>query len=247
MHYSVEPIGIVHSCYKEKFAIPRQPGLAPAATAIIEILPDYAKSEAFSGLESSSHIWVEFIFHAGFKRQETDAGPGHWQTSVRPPRLGGNQRMGVFATRSPNRPNKMGLSAVKLEQIAFKDGGVQLHIAGHDLLDGTPVLDIKPYVPYADSLSDATNGFAAAPPVLLPVTFSRAVNEVLASLAVDESHHLSALIEQILQQDPRPSYQYLDEKRIYGVKLMDWQVRWRYRLQNNGEQEIVVEQLEPVS
>jgi tRNA (adenine37-N6)-methyltransferase len=133
------PIGIVHSPFKEKFGVPRQPGIATAARATLELLPPYDREEALEGLSGFSHVWLVFVFHA-------TAAQG-WQPSVRPPRLGGNVRVGVFASRSMFRPNPIGLSVVELEGYGREDGRLVLHVKGADLIDGTPVLDIKPYIP----------------------------------------------------------------------------------------------------
>lgn len=154
--FQFAPIGVIRSCFRQKFGIPRQPRLVPAARATLELLPSYAQPEAVRGLEGFSHLWLLFVFHG--------IPAGHWQPTVRPPRLGGNQRMGVFATRSSFRPNPIGLSAVALERIEISAGRVVLHLAGVDVLDGTPVLDIKPYVPYADSIPEAVGGFANEAP-----------------------------------------------------------------------------------
>ena len=154
--FTFAPIGVIHSCFKEKFGIPRQPGLVPAARAVLELLPPYNRAEAVRGLEGFSHIWVSFVFHACLDAP--------WKPTVRPPRLGGNRRLGVFATRSTHRPNPIGLSAVELERIETGPGRVLLHLKGADLMDGTPVLDIKPYLPYSDVIPGATGGFAAEAP-----------------------------------------------------------------------------------
>ncbi len=215
-------IGIVHSCFKEKFGIPRQPGLVKSATAIIELLPPYNLIEAVEGLELSSHIWVHFLFHANHRQA--------WKAKVRPPRLGGNASIGVFATRSPIRPNPIGLSVVRLQSIEVlkKDRGssVKLHIAEHDLLHGTPVLDIKPYIPYADSVPEAVNTFASAKPEQYSVEFSVLAQAVCASEKAI-TLQLQPLIIQVLAQDPRPAYQKNDPAKLYGVRLHDWNVRWR--------------------
>ena len=154
--FSFEPVGVIHSCFKEKFGIPRQPGLAPDARAVLELLPPYNRAEAVRGLEGFSHVWLSFIFHACLGEP--------WKPTVRPPRLGGNRRLGVFATRSTHRPNPIGLSAVELEKIEAAPGRVLLHLKGVDLLDGTPVLDIKPYLPYSDNIPGALGGFAPEMP-----------------------------------------------------------------------------------
>lgn len=212
-----EPIGIIHSCFREKFGIPRQAGLALAARATLELLPPYNPPEVVRGLEGFSHLWLIFVFHG--------IPAGQWQSTVRPPRLGGHQRLGVFATRSPFRPNPIGLSAVRLERIAVNQGRVVLHLAGVDLLNGTPVLDIKPYLPYADRIPEATGGFAsAAPETTLTVEFSPSAAAFCAAWPNGE---LQELITQILRQDPRPAYE--REKaapKRYGMKLCDFDLHW---------------------
>ena len=220
--FSIKPIGIVHSCFKEKFAIPRQPALAPAARGEIELLPPYDDPAAIEGLEDVSHLWLSFIFHQALPKE------GEVRLRVRPPRLGGNKKLGVFATRATHRPNPLGLSVVKLDGI--KDG--RLHISGIDLLDGTPIVDIKPYVPYADSLPDATNAIASASPDLSQVTFSE--EGLMAAREHSErlDQPVKELIEQMLAQDPKPAYQKADPERIYGVKIWDLDVKWHYPLSN---------------
>ena len=164
MDFTFPAIGIVHSCFKEKFGIPRQPGLAPLAKARLELLPPYDDPNALEGLDTCSHIWLQFVFHANARAT--------WKPKVKPPRLGGNKSVGVFATRSPTRPAPIGLSVVKLESIDNINGKLFLNLSGVDLLDGTPVLDIKPYLPYVDIVPDAINTFADKPPVLMPVQLS---------------------------------------------------------------------------
>lgn len=224
-HVELRILGVVQSCFKEKFGIPRQPGLAPSARARILISRDFAREEAFAGLDQCSHIWVQFVFHEA---------PEEWQAKVRPPRLGGNKKVGVFASRSPNRPNALGLSVVTLKGIERHPEGLYLNIAGADLLHGTPVLDIKPYVPYADAVSGAVNPIAPTAPILHPVSFSepaaafcRAYMPPAAETALAPDS-LAALIIEILQQDPRPQYQAVDETRIYGMRLLNLNLRWQY-------------------
>ncbi len=213
-----EPIGVVHSPYREKFGIPRQPGLVSAARMQLELLPPYNRPEAVKGLEGFSHIWVSFLFHGVIA--------GKWSPTVRPPRLGGNARVGVFASRSTHRPNPLGLSVVELERIEF-DEGVVLHLRGGDLLDGTPVLDIKPYIPYADIIPEARAGFAPEPPETCEVRFSEVAEAALVARA-DEHPELRELITQLLAQDPRPGYRRgEDEGREYGMRLYDFDLRWR--------------------
>jgi tRNA-Thr(GGU) m(6)t(6)A37 methyltransferase TsaA len=149
MQHSVAPIGYLHSCFQEKFAIPRQPQLAPAARGVLELIAPFNTGEAVAGLEQVSHVWLIFLFHQALEDKP--------RLKVRPPRLGGNQSMGVFATRATHRLNGIGQSVVKLDKV---EAG-RLWLSGIDLLDGTPILDIKPYVPYADSVPLACNAIAA--------------------------------------------------------------------------------------
>lgn len=229
MTFQFSQIGIVHSPYREKFAIPRQPGLA-LVDAVIELLPPFAQPDAVSGLEQFSHIWITFVFHALTNK----AGDSRdWKALVRPPRLGGNEKLGVFATRSTHRPNPIGLSVVELLRVEI-DSGVRLHIRGADLLEGTPVLDIKPYIPYADAIPNARGGFAQEAPTRLNVRWQSA-----ALLAAQNARcDLKLLIEEILSFDPRPAYQ--DEPdRIYGVLIDNYNVR--FRIDSRGVEVIAIE------
>jgi len=219
--YTFQPIGIVHSCFKDKFGVPRQPRLAPASRGSIELLPPFARTEAVRELEQFSHIWVLFVFHSA-KR-------GEWKPTVRPPRLGGNRRIGVFASRSPERANPIGMSVVKLERIDASGQGVILHISNLDLIEGTPVLDIKPYVPYVDCVDDARAGYApAAPDARLQVIYSGQAQQQLQQYAT-QYPELSSLIEQVLQLDPRPAYQNETDsgERLFGIRLYDLDIKWR--------------------
>lgn len=216
MSYTVQPIGYVRSCFKEKFAIPRQPLLAPAAQGWIELLPPYDQADAIMGLEEISHIWVIFLFHATLESTP--------RLKVRPPRLGGNQSIGVFASRATHRPNGIGQSAVRLERA---EPG-RLWVSGIDLLDGTPVLDIKPYIPYADSLPSAYNRIADSAPALITVSWQAVALAQATQHAQRLAQPLVALIEQCLAQDPRPAYQKPTPERVYGVQFYDVQVRWHY-------------------
>lgn len=226
MDFSFPAIGIVHSCFKEKFGIPRQPGLAPLAEAEIEILPPFDDIQAFAGLEGTSHLWVQFVFHAN-KREE-------WKARVKPPRLGGNKTLGVFATRSPTRPAPIGLSVVRLRSVIEREGKIFVQISGVDLLDGTPVLDIKPYVPYVDCVVAAENSFAPEPPAPIDVDIPAALMVFCVSYWRQTGTDLAGLITQVLQQDPRPQYQQHDQGRVYGMRLLDLDVRWQYRLTGNS-------------
>ena len=211
--FEVTPIGVIHSCFKEKFAAPRQPGLVPAALAQVELHQPYNQADAVAGLEEFSHIWLTFAFH-----QTAQQG---WKPKVRPPRLGGNKKLGVFATRSTFRPNPLGLSLVKLESIDTSNG-VILHVRGADLIDQTPILDIKPYLPWVESIPNAKSGFASDDQVLqLPICYSEQAQLVLSSRP-----ELFELIEQVLLHDPRPAYQQ-DPERIYGCNIADINLRWQ--------------------
>ncbi|MHA6494361.1 tRNA (N6-threonylcarbamoyladenosine(37)-N6)-methyltransferase TrmO [Pseudomonas borbori] len=216
MSYSVSPIGFVRSCFKEKFAIPRQPQLAPAARGVLELLAPFDTGEAVQGLEQVSHVWLLFIFH-----QTLEDKP---RLKVRPPRLGGNQSVGVFSTRATHRPNGIGQSVVKLDRV---EAG-RLWLSGIDLLDGTPVLDIKPYVPYADSVADAFNGIAAGAPPLIEVTWQPEALAQTREHGLRLGEPLVELIEQCLAQDPRPAYQIPLPERRYGARFWDVDVRWHY-------------------
>lgn len=216
----LSPIGIVNSPYKEKFAIPRQPGLVNAAKGTVRLLGDANNRDSVRALKQFSHIWLLFIFH-GTQEQG-------WKSLVRPPRLGGNKKVGVLATRSTFRPNPIGLSVVKLDEIEVIDQDVILHISGMDLLDQTPIVDIKPYVPYSDSIPSASAGFVQTQPQInLSVKFSKQAQLALTGLE-KEYPELSLLIEQVLAQDPRPAYKKnkTDEK-VYGMSLYKLNIQWK--------------------
>lgn len=223
---TLTPIGRIASDYPDKFGIPRQPGLASAARATLHLLPPFDDPLAVRGLEAFSHLWLTFIFHHS---------PARWTPLVRPPRLGGNAKQGVFATRSTHRPNRLGLSLVELVEVDTRRG-VTLHLRGHDLVDGTPVLDIKPYLAWAESRPEARSGFAPAPPASLPVTFSAAAEATL--LAREDGDSLRDLIRQVLAQDPRPAYHRKAaeaDARRYGVRLRDVDVRFHASLADDIE------------
>lgn len=221
MEYGFRPIGRVHSCFKEKFGAPRQAGLVPDARGILELFPPFNRRAYLAGLEEFSHIWLQYVFHA--------AAMDPRRSSVRPPRLGGNQRRGVFGTRSNFRPNPIGLSLVVLEGIDYGPGGGHLRLAGIDLLDETPVLDIKPYLPYADCRPEAAGGFARErPPAALRVRFGDGVRAILRQLPSNERRQLARLMVQVLRLDPRPAYLGASSrKNDFGTRLLDWNLRWR--------------------
>ncbi|WP_223112914.1 tRNA (N6-threonylcarbamoyladenosine(37)-N6)-methyltransferase TrmO [Pseudomonas syringae] len=216
MSYNVSPVGFVRSCFKEKFAIPRQPQLAPAARGVLELVAPFDQGDAVQGLEQVSHVWLLFLFHLALEDKP--------RLKVRPPRLGGNQSMGVFATRATHRPNGIGQSVVKLDKV---EAG-RLWLSGIDLLDGTPVLDIKPYVPYADAIAEASNHMASAAPALIPVQWQDAALVQARAHALRLDEPLVELIEQCLAQDPRPAYQLPAPERRYGAQFWDLDVRWHY-------------------
>ncbi|MBD2782339.1 tRNA (N6-threonylcarbamoyladenosine(37)-N6)-methyltransferase TrmO [Xenorhabdus sp. 42] len=212
-------IGTIHSPYKEKFAIPRQPGLVEDGIGQLELLAPYNQVDAVRGLEQFSHLWIIFVFHKTMD--------GGWNPLVRPPRLGGNAKMGVFATRSTFRPNPIGMSLVELKGIQCKNNRVILELGSLDLLHGTPVIDIKPYLPFAEAHPEAKAGFAqSAPDNNMAVNFSpEAENQLLSYLG--SYPHLKRFISQILAQDPRPAYRKKEqENRIYAAHILDFNVRW---------------------
>ncbi|AXV65328.1 MULTISPECIES: tRNA (N6-threonylcarbamoyladenosine(37)-N6)-methyltransferase TrmO [Pseudoalteromonas] len=216
--YQLTAVGHIHSPYKQKFAIPRQPRLVPEAKAKLVFTADFNREEFVRGLDEFSHIWLLFRFH-----ETADKG---YSAMVRPPRLGGNERKGVFATRATFRPNAIGMSAVKLEGIEYKNGQLSLLLSGIDLLDGTPILDIKPYLPYSDAMHEASAGFAdTRPETDMSVEFSE---ESLAFIAKQTDYpELKAFISNVLKQDPRPAYKKQREStQSYGMTLYDFNIRW---------------------
>ena len=208
----MEPIARIHTDFSTKFGVPRQSGLVEALEAEIIFEPPYRDPAALRGLAGFSHLWLVWVFHQAAGRP--------WSPTVRPPRLGGNRRMGVFATRSPFRPNPVGLSAVKLAGIeAAGPSGPVLRVRGADLVDGTPILDIKPYLPYADCIPEASGGFAPQP-ALAPLTV-----EIPPALLERVPPERREALEAVLAQDPRPRYQ-ADPERIYGFTFAGLEVRF---------------------
>ncbi|MBQ3217145.1 MAG: tRNA (N6-threonylcarbamoyladenosine(37)-N6)-methyltransferase TrmO [Oscillospiraceae bacterium] len=206
----MEHIAHIHSEFPTKFGIPRQSGLAESLCAEIVFEEKYRNPDALRGIEGFSHLWLIWEF--------SQAKRSNWSPTVRPPRLGGNERMGVFATRSPFRPNPIGLSCVKLEEVRWEE--MVLVVSGADLLDGTPIFDIKPYLPYADSHPEAMGGFANSMPEAQLQVECR--SELLEKLPPRQRR---ALLE-VLSQDPRPSYQE-DPERVYGMAFAGFDVRFR--------------------
>lgn len=208
----MHPIATMQSDFPTKFGIPRQSGLVESLHSTIIFEPEYRNSDALRGLEGFSHLWIIWQFSEAIRTE--------WTPTVRPPRLGGNTRMGVFATRSPFRPNAIGLSCVKIAGIEqTTEHGAVIHVSGADLMDGTPILDIKPYIPYSDAHPDALSGFTAnAADFLLDVHFPA---ELLNILPEDKQ----AATMDVLSHDPRPSY-HNDPARIYGLPFGGYDIRF---------------------
>ena len=210
--FEMKPIARIRSAFGSKFGVPRQSGLVDALSATVVFEPEFRNPDAVRGLEGFSHIWLIWAFHQSVREE--------WSPTVRPPRLGGNQRVGVFASRSPFRPNPIGLSSVRLTGVEItEDLGPVLRVAGADLVDGTPILDIKPYIPYGDCHPDAVGGFADTPAQpTLKVIIPPALLERIPP------QHLDAL-RGVLALDPRPPYQN-DPSRVYGLSFAGLEIRF---------------------
>lgn len=210
--FSMQAVARIHTDFATKFGVPRQSGLVEELEATIIFEPPYRNADALRGLEGFSHLWLVWVFDQAIRKE--------WSPTVRPPRLGGNARMGVFATRSPFRPNPIALSAVKLDRVEMTANlGPVIHIRGADLMDGTPILDIKPYIPYADCHPEALGGFAATP---AGETLEVAIpEELLERVPQDRRRALRG----VLAQDPRPHYQN-DPERVYGFGFAGLEVKF---------------------
>ncbi|PID75516.1 MAG: tRNA (N6-threonylcarbamoyladenosine(37)-N6)-methyltransferase TrmO [Deltaproteobacteria bacterium] len=217
--FEIEAIGVVHSCFQEKFGIPRQPGMVSVATAELELFPPFNRQEILRGIEKASHLWLQFIFHGCIE--------DGWKPTVRPPWLGGHRRFGVFATRSPHRPNHLGLSVVRLEGILFSEKGCRLKLSGVDIMDGTPVVDIKPYLAYSDSIEEATCGLGTVSSPECTVDLSAEVEQFCQDYQQDSGRPLRQLIREVIAQDPRPPSQKGTDKHDFGLTLWDVNVRFR--------------------
>lgn len=225
--HEIRVIARIHSDFEEKFGIPRQSGLVGALRATVVFDPEFRNADALRGIEGFSHLWLIWQF--------SEAVRADWSPTVRPPRLGGNTRLGVFATRSPFRPNAIGLSCVRLEAVRQDPAlGTVLEVSGADLLDGTPIYDIKPYLPYADCRPEAVGGFAASAPESGLRVDCRA--ELLSKVSPEKQEALLG----VLAQDPRPSYQD-DPQRVYGMRFAGLEVRFSV----NGTELTVLEIAEP--
>jgi tRNA-Thr(GGU) m(6)t(6)A37 methyltransferase TsaA len=206
---SLNVIAKLRTCYTDKFGVPRQSGLVPAAWGVIEFEPAYRRAEAVRGIKEFSHLWLITQFHL-VNEEPTSL-------TVRPPKLGGNERRGVFATRSPFRPNRLTLSVVKLDRVELDgDKAPRLFVSGVDLVDGTPVFDIKPYIRYADSIPEARSSFATTPPPPVPVLWE-------CTSSVPEE--VRVIIDQSLAQQPQPAY-HDDSDRAYATEIGGWRVKW---------------------
>ncbi len=210
-------IAHIETAFPTKFGIPRQSGLVPGLRGTVVFEPEYRSPDALRGLEGYSHLWLIWQFSEQFRGGSAARG---WSPTVRPPRLGGNRRIGVFATRSPNRPNPIGLSSVEIESVEYTaDRGPLIHVRGADLMDGTPILDIKPYLPFTDSHPDARDGFAGERAgYALSVSDPRGALELLSPAMQEE-------VRALLSGDPRPSYQ-SDSQREYGMEYGGYEIRF---------------------
>lgn len=197
--YEFESIGYIQTPFKQRFGIPHQPGISESAKGIIflENNPDYLT--AIKRLSDFSHIWIIFVFH--------NHGGNKWKPSIRPPRLGGAEKVGLFASRSPHRPNPIGISAVKLDHILIDDDRVQIHVSGVDLLDGTPILDIKPYIPLADKIDHANQGWADIPVKKYPIEITDVAESTFKKIEEDAQIEIRNFAIEMIQLDPRPAYQ----------------------------------------
>lgn len=219
--YPFKVIGKIKSDFPDKFGIPRQSGLLKNLRSAIRFEPEFRVADALRGLEGFSHLWILWIFSENVRPDEN--GNNRWSPTVRPPRLGGNKRLGVFATRSSFRPNPLAMSCVKIEEIHLNtvDGdynGPEIIVSGADLMDGTPIVDIKPYLPYADSQPDALGGFAEK-------AREKSLQVVFPEASKFPPEKLDALIE-LLSEDPRPAYQ-RDPERVYGFKFAGFEVKFQ--------------------
>ncbi len=234
-NWTFEPIAIVQSPYHEKFGIPRQPGLAANARGILKFQNTEELRMALRDLEGFSHVWVIFVFHAAFEDGQK------WKPRVRPPRLGGKQKVGVLSSRSPHRPNPIGLSVLKIEEIRVTaKGGPEIEVSGVDLLDGTPVLDIKPYLAYCDSVPEASEGWAATPIERFEVVLEEGPQKMLSELEASEPVRFkdyTRMVTQTLEIDPRPAFQKRRlpvgtpeaEEGRFGFDLLGYDIHWRIK------------------
>lgn len=230
--FQMQPIGYVESCFAEKFGTPRQANLVNAAYGRICMVPPFDTLDAFDGIQACSHVWIQFVFHGN--RDE------RFRPKIRPPRLGGNATMGVFASRSPYRPNALGLSAVKLESLRREGGRLYLHYSGGDMISGSPVLDIKPYLPYADCVTSAYYPPAEDGNQEIAIRFSTQAEQACLNL---HARGFKKLIEEVLRQDPRPRFQFAQTGRQYVMQLDEWDIAWVVRSAERSKAEFFVTQI----
>jgi len=212
----IVPIGTVRTCFGDKFAVPRQPALCSSSWGELTFHEGFRDPSMVRGLSEFSHLWLVFGFHATVEKG--------WSPTVRPPRLGGNKRVGVLATRSTFRPNGLGLSLVRLEEVSMGAEGPCLKLGRLDLIDGTPIYDIKPYLPFTDALPEAHAGFADTPPPSIPVTVAESAREAFEALPTRSR----ALILECLSQDPRPAVQSGQDEKLFGARLCGHEVRFHF-------------------
>lgn len=226
--FESQPIGILRTDFREKFGVPRQSLMVTEARGVLKLNPVPTYRAALNHLETFTHVWVIFVFHQEIGRP--------WAPCTQPPRAGLVKDLGVFASRSPRRPNPIGLSALKLERIDYRAvGGIEIHFSGVDILDETPVLDIKPYIPYADKIDDAGSGWAVEDSECHPVRFSPQSEEALDK--TQDPSHLKKLITQILERDPRPNLQKRasvigdcrNEGKYFSFRILDVEVHWEVK------------------
>lgn len=236
------PIGTMNTCFREKFGTPRQANMISEALGVIKMKPDPVYTLALQHLDRFSHLWILFVFHHHLEKP--------WRPTIRPPRVDGPRKVGVFASRSPHRPNPIGMSAVKLDWIDLAPSdGVEIHVSGVDILDGTPVLDIKPYLPYADSIPGADAGWAQGEIQKFDVRFSQKALDQIQKMQINRHPRMRELISQMLEWDPRPKSQRktmpIDDPKtqgfVFGFRIFDFDVQWQI-----NEKAILVLELLPI-
>lgn len=234
-------IAYMHSPFREKFGIPRQPNLVEVES-YLEMQAPYNDIAAFEGIEAFSHLWLIWNFHQNKDAQAKDTCSTNFRSQVRPPRLGGNQKLGVFATRSMYRPAALGLSVVKLKKVVKVGKSIRVYVSGSDLLDGTPIIDIKPYIQYSDAVMDAQSGYAQQQPLTKSVFWADTAivqkQDYLQQSMLSQQTILE--LEQVLALDPRPAYQQ-DPTRVYGMMFAEFNIKFRV-----DEQIIEIIQIEKI-
>jgi len=224
-------IGSIQTCFNEKFGVPRQSLMVESARGVIRLDPEFSHPDAFLHMEEFSHLWVVYLFH----KNQNENHPHKWTNTITPPRIDAPNKVGVYASRSPHRPNPIGLSVVKLEKINLINGRIELEVSGVDILDGSPVLDIKPYVPYADSVLVASSGWIKNEIVRYPVKYSDQAVQILLKSVVDHpALNVKKLITEMLEWDPRPRSQREQNPiesessvgKRFAFRLLNYDVHW---------------------